>query len=117
MFDKIVFKLRNKFMYLDTKTLFFKILDQNIIISNLAKEELMDRDLNDIDIPDKILEQVISKLSIEQIWFLVNTKQNNHFIELACMKLNKILDYYQKINKFEFEFKRDEKEPKVFSLK
>ena len=117
MFDKLVFKLRNKFMYLDTKILIYKVLDQNIIVSNIAKEELVHRDLDNIDIPDTILEQVISKLSIEQIWFLVSTKQQNHFMELVYLRLNKILDYYQKMNKNEFDLKRYEEEAKIFSLK
>ena len=95
-------------MYLNTKDLVVKILDRNILVSTLAKQELLNRDLSNLDISDQILEKVIDKLSIEDLWELKNSQEENHFMELVYLKLNKILDYYQSLNKEEFLKKRNE---------
>ncbi len=95
-------------MYLNTKDLVLKILDRNILVSTLAKQELLNRDLSNLDISDQILEKVIDKLSIEDLWELKNSQEENHFMELVYLKLNKILDYYQSLNKEEFLKKRNE---------
>ena len=118
MFNKVLFVTRNKLMNLSTYDLLFKVMDSNILISTLAKEELINRDLNDLNtLPDAIIEKVIEKLNIEQIWTLIKSGEKNHFVELAIVKLNKILDYYQNLNKIELQNKINNDNKKIYVLK
>lgn len=47
MFQKIAFIIRNQLFNLSNEDLIFKCLDQNILISTLACEELLKRSLNE----------------------------------------------------------------------
>ena len=104
-------------MDLDNNELIYKVLDNNILISSLAKEELLKRDLSNLLIDDDTINLVINKLSIEELWNLANTDISNHFIDLVTVKLNQILDYYQNKNLKEFLLKKNENKIKLFSLK
>ena len=95
-FTKLTLKMRTYYMKLETNELIEKILDENILIRTIAKEEFLKRDYNNLDVSDEILNKVIDKLSIEEIWYLASTKQDNHFIELVIEKLNAIFLYYEK---------------------
>ena len=117
MYTKILLTLKTKFMELDNLTLINKILDNNILVSTLAKEELLSRSLDDLDVDDSILTLLINKLSIEDLWTIAKQNTNNHFTELVVKKLNRILDYYQNLNIKEFLNKKNEKQLKLYLLK
>lgn len=117
MYQKLMLTLRTKFINLSNQELINKILSNNILISTLAKEELLKRNLNDLNIDDEILMLVINKLSIEELWYLTNLNINNHFIELVTIKLNQILDYYQKLNIEDFLKKKNEGKIKLHLIK
>jgi len=108
MYQKLMLTLRTNYMNLTTNELINKILSNNIFISTLAKEELLKRDLSNLEIDDELLLLVINKFTIEELWYLVNSNTNNHFIELVNVKLNQILDYYQKLNIEDFLKKKNE---------
>ncbi len=61
--------------------------------------------------------QVINKFTIEEPWYLVNTNFNNHFTEIVKLKLNQILDYYQKINMDDFLKKKNEEKDTLRLIK
>ena len=94
MYTKLVLKLKTKYMYLSNEELINHVLSNNILISNFAKEELLKRDLTNLELSDEIINQLLNKFTIEDLWYLANTKINNHFIEVVTDKLNQILDYY-----------------------
>ena len=114
MYQKMMLTLRTKFMYLDIEELLNNILSNNIIISTLAKEELLKRDLNDLNIDNETLSKVIDKFTIEELWYIANLNYNNHFKELVIIKLNQILNYYEKLNINDFLNKKNE--DKLFQL-
>ena len=113
MYTKILLTMKTKFMELDTITLIYKVLSKNIIISSLAKEELLKRNLDNIKIDDSILLLVINKLSIEELWTIKKENINNHFTELATIRLNQILDYYQNLNIEDFLKKKNQDKIKI----
>lgn len=117
MYDKILFVVKNKLIALSTEKLIYKVLDKNMLISNLAKCELLKRDLSNLTIDDNILEKIINKLSVEDIWNLVKLNANSHFTELVSKKLNQIFDYYQELNKPDFLMKKNESDLKIYVLK
>ena len=98
MFDKVSFIILNKLLVLSNEELVLKCLDNNILISSLARDELVKRNPIDINIGDDILSLVVEKLSIEQIWNLVSRKVDSKLFALSLKKLNDILDYYDKIS-------------------
>lgn len=98
MFDKVSFIILNKLLVLSNEELVLKCLDNNILISSLARDELVKRNPIDINISDDILSLVVEKLSIEQIWNLVSRKVDSKLFALSLKKLNEILDYYDKIS-------------------
>ena len=98
MFDKVSFIILNKLLVLSNEELVLKCLDNNILISSLARDELVKRNPIDINIGDDILSLVVEKLSIEQIWNLVSRKVDSKLFVLSLKKLNEILDYYDKIS-------------------
>ncbi len=108
MYQKLMLTIRTKFMNLNINELINKILSNNILISNLAKEEFLKRDLENLEIEDDILVLIINKLSIEELWYITKLNINNHFVELVTLKLNQILDYYQKLNIEDFLKKKNE---------
>ena len=117
MYQKLMLTLRTKFMNLKDEELINKILSKNTLISTLAKEELLKRDLNELELSDDILSLVINKFSIEELWFIANLNINNHFVELVTKKLNQILDYYQRLNIEDFLKKKNEGKIKLHLLK
>lgn len=105
MLEKIEFKIRNKLFYLNNEDLIIKCLDNNYLISKNAILELLRRNPINIDLDNSILNLVINKLTIEEIWYLVASKVNSKLVHLACLKLNDILDYYQNLNKDDSNYK------------
>ena len=114
MFQKLMLTLRTKLMYLDNKDLINEILGENILVSTLAKEELLKRDLNNLEENDKILSLIINKLTIEELWNIVNLGYDNHFTKLVTKKLNYLLDYYEKLNIIDFLSKKNEDKIKLY---
>ena len=92
MYRRAYLIIKNKLWNLDTETLIYKVLDKNIFISSIAKEELLSRDLENINIPDEILRQVILKLSVEQLYQLVKNNEGSKLANLASIEFNKILE-------------------------
>jgi hypothetical protein len=92
MYRRAYLIIKNKLWNLDTETLIYKVLDKNIFISSIAKEELLSRDLENINIPDEILRQVILKLSVEQLYQLVKNNDGSKLANLASIEFNKILE-------------------------
>ena len=115
MFDKATFVMKNKLMYLPNEKVVEKCLDKNILISTLAKDELISRDNLEMNVNDDTILSVINKLSIEQVWNLVTRKDNSQISKLALKKLNEILEYYQ--NSLEYHEKINEGKSKIFYLK
>lgn len=91
----LILRMRTHYMNLSNEELIEKMLSNNVLIANIAKEEFIKRDFQDLETSDNILKMIISKLTIEDIWALINTNQNNHFIQLISDRLNEILEYYQ----------------------
>ena len=112
MFDKATFVMKNKLMYLPNEKVVEKCLDKNILISTLAKDELISRDNLEMNVNDDTILSVINKLSIEQVWNLVTRKDNSQISKLALKKLNEILEYYQ--NSLEYHEKINEGKSKIF---
>jgi len=92
MYRRAYLIIKNKLWNLDTETLIYKVLDKNILISSIAKEELLSRDLENINIPDEILRQVILKLSVEQLYQLVKNNDGSKLANLASIEFNKVLE-------------------------
>lgn len=92
MYRRAYLIIKNKLWNLDTETLIYKVLDKNIFISSIAKEELLSRDLENINIPDEILRQIILKLSVEQLYQLVKNNDGSKLANLASIEFNKILE-------------------------
>lgn len=113
MYQKLILTLRTKFMNLDTNELIKKILSNNLLISNLAKEELFKRDLSDLVIDDNIINLLINKFTIEELWYLTKLDVDNHFFQIVTIKLNQILDYYQKLNIKDYLKKQNEDKIKI----
>ena len=111
MFTKITLKMRTYYMTLSINELIEKVLDDNILIKTIAKEEFLKRDLSNLDVPEDILNKIITKLSIEEIWELVKSNQdiNNRFIGLVIDKLNCILEFYEKNYPNDYLLKVNEK--------
>ena len=92
MYRRAYLIIKNKLWNLDTETLIYKVLDKNIFISSIAKEELLSRDLENINIPAEILRQVILKLSVEQLYQLVKNNDGSKLANLASIEFNKVLE-------------------------
>ena len=90
---------RNKIWHLTTYEVIKKIFSDNIIISTLAKEELLRRNLDNIEIDDEIVKKVISKLSIEQVFDLMKQDKNGKFALLAKDAFDKFLEISEKNNR------------------
>ena len=108
MYTKLLLTIRTLLFELETNNLIDKILDDNILISTLAKEELFKRDLTNLFIPSQKLELLINKFTLEEIWLLAKTDVPTEFKNLIFLKLNQILDYYQNKNISEFLQKKME---------
>ena len=115
MFTKLTLKMRTFYMTLETKDLIDKIFNDNFLIRDIAKEEFLKRDLSNLNIPDDVLNQIINKLSIEEIWNIVKENQDNHFTSLVIEKLNSIFEYYEKKYPNDYISKINE-ENKIFKL-
>lgn len=107
MYERTYFIIKNKFWKLSTKEVIYKIFDKNIMISSIAKEELLNRNLSNINVSDDILKKVILNLSIEQIYDLVVNHQGSRLSYFASIEFNKILEdaknnylvaFYDKVN-------------------
>ena len=64
MYERTYFIIKNKFWKLSTEEVIYKIFDKNIMISSIAKEELLNRNLSNINVSDDILKKVILNLSL-----------------------------------------------------
>ncbi len=109
--NKIILVLRNKLFSLNNEELVFKCLDNNLLISNLAIQELVRRNPTLIMVDDNFLEKVIWKMTIEQIWELAHFNVDTKLCFLASIRLRSILEYYDLYNQ-----KEDRKE-KIYLLK
>ena len=107
MYERTYFIIKNKFWKLSTEEVIYKIFDKNIMISSIAKEELLNRNLSNINVSDDILKKVILNLSIEQIYDLVVNHQGSRLSYFASIEFNKILEdaknnylvaFYDKVN-------------------
>lgn len=92
MYIRAYLIIKNKFWNLSNEELIDKILNKNILISSIAKEVLLTRDLDDLDASDEILRKVILKLSIEQLYNLVKDHENSKLANLASIEFEKILE-------------------------
>lgn len=117
MYQKLMLRMRNKFMYLNTNQLINYIISDNQFISTLAKEELLKRDLSNLNLKSDQINMIINKFTIEELWYLANLNLNNNFIKEVIIKLNKILDYYQKLNIEDFLKKKNEGKIKLHLMK
>ncbi|MBR3660961.1 MAG: hypothetical protein IKN63_03550 [Bacilli bacterium] len=115
MYTKLMLKMRTNFMNLSNEQLINKILSNNILISTLAKEEFLKRDLSNLIISNEIANLIINKFTIEEIWNLFHSELSDNFKEIIIFKLNQILDYYQNSNLIDFLHKKHE-DNKIFRL-
>ncbi len=97
-YEKIEFVERNKLRYLPIEKVIKKIFDKSVIISTLAKEELIRRNPLDLPVDEAILLLVVRKMSIEQIYDLVVLNIDTPLCIAACKQLEAIFEYYEKNN-------------------
>ena len=118
MYGRVYLIIKNKIFNLTTEEVIYKIFDDNILISSIAKEELLNRNLSDVNVSDNILNQIIKKLSIEEIYDLVVNHEGSKLSYLASIEFDKILEdakrnypeaYFEKVN--------EGKKPKLTLLK
>ena len=117
MYNKLLLKLKTNLLTLDNYELVNKILSSNLLISSNAKEILLTRNLSNLELDDEIIEKIIKKLTIEELWYIAKLNINNRFCELVTLKLNKLLDYYQQLNFNTYLEKRDEGINKILKFK
>ena len=109
MNTKMMLVIRTNLLYLDINSLLDIIINDNLLFSRYAKEELLNRDLStDID-NDKLI-KAINKYTIEEIWNIILNKDNidKKLLTIITIKLNQILDYYQQINLKDYLIKKND---------
>lgn len=99
--EKITFIIENKLRFLTVEEVVFKCFDNNYLIARLAILELIRRNPVTIDLDDNIILSVIKKMTIEDIWYLGTTKSDTKLFKFAKQELNRILEYYDKVNEKE----------------
>ena len=99
--EKTIFIIRNKLRFLTVEEVVFKCFDNNFLIARLAILELIRRNPVTIDLDDNIILSVIKKMTIEDIWYLGTTKSDTKLFKFAKQELNRILEYYDKVNEKE----------------
>ena len=111
-----MYGVRWKLIFLKNDDLIKNCLDQNILISSISCEILVNRTNLETNLSDDILEKVLNKLSIEQIWDLMTRNDNSKLSIFAKKKLDKILEYYQ--NTIEYYNKVNENnKDKIYVIK
>ena len=98
----------NKYMALPYQELINKCLDTNPLVSNIAIDVLLKRSDDSKVIPDEILEKIINKMTIEDIYNLVTSNTNTRLKEIAYLKLKEILAYYDNNIELYQKIKADE---------
>ena len=99
--EKITFIIENKLRFLTVEEVVFKCFDNNYLIARLAILELIRRNPITIDLDDNIILSVIKKMTIEDNWYLGTTKSDTKLFKFAKQELNRILEYYDKVNEKE----------------
>ncbi len=112
--DKLIFLTRNRLMYYPIEKVINLALNRNIIISNLAIEELIKRNPTDFDFDLNTLSMIIKKMSIEQIYALGSSKSSTPLANIAHQELEKILTFYE--NNIDFYRKCNEGNENNFKL-
>ena len=92
MYMRAYLIIKNKFWNLSNEELIDKILNNNILISSIAKEILLTRDLDELNVSDEILRKVILKLSIEQLYNIIKNQKDSKLAILASIEFDKILE-------------------------
>jgi len=95
-------------MGLNNQQLIDKIINDNEFVSTLAKEELFKRDLSNLTISNDILNMLVNKLTIDEIWNLFKMEIDSNFKRIVILKLNQILNYYRNSNIFDFLDKNED---------
>ena len=98
----------NKYMALPYQELVSRCLDSNPLISNIAIDALLKRNDDDAMISDEILERIINKMTIEDIYSLVTSDINQRLKKIAYLKLKEILAYYDNNIELYQKIKADE---------
>ena len=93
MYGRTYLILKNKMWNLTTEEIINKIFSNNIMISSIAKEELLNRELSNLNVSDEVLRQIILKLSIEQIYETITKHIGSRLAEIATEKFNEILEH------------------------
>ncbi len=97
-YERVEFIERNKLRYFPIEKVIKKIFDKSVLISNLAKEELIRRHPVELPIDEAILILIVRKMSIEQIYELVLLDIDTPLCKAAYKQLEAIFDYYEKNN-------------------
>ena len=101
MLQKIVLVIKNQLLILSNEEVALKCLSSNILISSLAKKELVERELDDLKIDPTLLSKIVTKLSIDELWELAKKKESN-LVSIAHKRLQEIFEYYKQINEKEY---------------
>ena len=118
MYEKAYLILRNQFWNSSTEEIIEKVFDKNILISTIAKEELLNRNLENLEVSNEVLKQVILKLSIEQIYELITNHKGSKIATLASNQFDKILEIAEKNYQEAYFAKVNEgKKSKIYLLK
>ena len=99
--EKMTIKILTRLINLSDENLIEEILNSRTLISDLAKTQLIKRNPLEIDVSSDKLVQVVSKMTIEEIWSLVSNNPNTDLAKIAYQKLLSILDYYDQLNEQE----------------
>ena len=99
--EKMTIKILTRLINLSDENLIEEILNSRTLISDLAKTQLIKRNPLEIDVSNDKLVQVVSKMTIEEIWSLVSNNPNTDLAKIAYQKLLSILDYYDQLNEQE----------------
>ncbi len=94
MYNEFYLIIFNKFLQLTYSELIDKCLNDNPLVSNIAIDVLLKRNDDNSMIADEILEKIINKMTIEDIYNLVTSNSNSRLAKLAYLKLKEILAYY-----------------------
>ena len=94
MYNEFYLITLNKFLELTYPELIEKCLDSNPLISNIGIDALLKKGEDNLMVPDELLERIINKMRIEDIYNLVTSNGNSRLKELAYLKLKEILAYY-----------------------
>ena len=98
----------NKYMAIPYQELINRCLDNNPLVSNIAIDALLKRSDDSKMIPDEILERIINKMTIEDIYNLVTRNNNTKLKKIAYLKLKEILAYYDNNIELYQKIKADE---------